>query len=233
MRQDTVAARKGVIDFVLDSRDDINRRKRVGYRRSNGMGALRSLWQAGRATCNTAVCTRPPLHAQAPVTLRGLTRYPVGEDRSASRTPQQMKDLRVFLGHLTGALDFGDELSLVEVRQHDSDAIREFRDSLPRAEVPQRPTRRELGMREALRQTFRTGHAPLYRHHGNGRDPEHGHRRFPLSRSRFTREYALPRPSGDSFAARPREAVLGSFEMGSSACIQGTGVSDIDATTIE
>lgn len=121
------------------------------------MNVERSLCRASRAALLAAVCTCPPLHAQAPVAPRSPTRYLVGVDRSASRTPQQMKDMRVFLEHLTGALDFGDELSVVEVLQHGSDAIREFRDSLPRAHAPQRPTRRELGMRDALRQTFRFG----------------------------------------------------------------------------
>jgi hypothetical protein len=79
----------------------------------------------------------------------------VAVDRSGSRTPQQMIDMRTFIEKLILQTDFGDEISVVEVMQDGNSHVREFRDSLPKLLVEGQPTRKEVLIRDALRRSYR------------------------------------------------------------------------------
>lgn len=87
-------------------------------------------------------CAQRPVH------------YIVGIDRSASRTPQQMKDMQNFVSGLVKGLSYGDALSMVQVFRARSDEVVEFRDSIPALSVPGRPVRREELTLNALRDSF-------------------------------------------------------------------------------
>jgi hypothetical protein len=79
----------------------------------------------------------------------------VAVDRSGSRTPQQMVDMRAFMEKLVSQADFGDQISIIEVMQDGSSRAREFRDSVPALLVDGQPTRRESLIRDALLRSYR------------------------------------------------------------------------------
>ena len=100
------------------------------------------------------------LYSEAPeervreVAAREPVHYIVGVDRSASRSQQEMRDMRRFMERLAAQLDFGDALSIVQVFQSRIDRVIEFRDSIPLPQVTSQPLRREIALRDALRQSF-------------------------------------------------------------------------------
>ncbi len=91
----------------------------------------------------------PTLEAQR------ATRWIVGVDRSASRTAQQMADMRQFIQELGLRLSFGDHIALVQMFQANSDLVRQVRDSTLPLKYPPTATARETRQLESLQRTVR------------------------------------------------------------------------------
>lgn len=72
----------------------------------------------------------------AQTTSPASTRWMVGIDRSASRKPQQMRDMRVFIAALVESLSFDDEITLIETFRTNSDSVREWRGNVPQLRRP-------------------------------------------------------------------------------------------------
>ena len=88
-------------------------------------------------------------------------RWIVGVDRSASREPQQMADMRQFLQQLGEMLSYGDRVVLVQMFTSDQGLIREVRDStLPLRNTA--PTAQEARRLDAVRRSLKMRFAVSY-----------------------------------------------------------------------
>ena len=95
-----------------------------------------------RAVCRTAVLLGSVFAAPAMQAQSG-TRWIVGIDRSASRTPQQMKDARQFVTTLVPTLTYGDEFTIMETFRANTDSVRQWRGAIPSLAVPGSPRPKE------------------------------------------------------------------------------------------
>ncbi len=93
---------------------------------------------------------------------QGARRWIVGVDRSASRTAQQMADMRQFIQGLGERLTFGDHIALVQMFQANTDLVRQVRDSTLPLRNPSTPTARERRQLESLQRTVRQRLAVSY-----------------------------------------------------------------------
>jgi len=93
---------------------------------------------------------------------QGPRRWIVGVDRSASRTTQQMTDMRKFVQEIGERLTFGDHIVLVQMFQSNTDLVRQVRDSTPPLKNPPTVTARETRQLDALRRTVRMRFAVSY-----------------------------------------------------------------------
>lgn len=82
------------------------------------------------------------------------THYIIGFDRSASRTPQQMHDMAEFVRQLTPLFEFGDAVDYMAMLRSDTDEVTEQRGTIQLPRDPARPLRRDLAIRDAMRQLF-------------------------------------------------------------------------------
>ena len=94
----------------------------------------------------------------APVGLdaqpRRAVHYVVGFDRSASRTPQQMRDMDDFMRRLAPSFDYGDAIDYVMMFQSGTDEVVERRDSMPAPKDPARPVKKDELIRTTMRNEF-------------------------------------------------------------------------------
>jgi len=125
----------------------------------NKEDARRVTWKAAAATALFVVASALALNkAEA----QGPKRWIVGVDRSASRTTQQMTDMRKFVQEIGDQLTFGDHIVLIQMFQSNTDLVRQVRDSTTPLRNPPNATARETRQLDALRRTVRMRFAVSY-----------------------------------------------------------------------
>jgi hypothetical protein len=76
-------------------------------------------------------------------------------DRSGSRTPQQMEELRLALRGVLDIVEYGDKVSVLQVMEAGLDRVVEYADSIP-LPLNNPPNRREVMIHNAVRETLQS-----------------------------------------------------------------------------